>query len=342
MPLVQRVRPFVQSGLDKVFDVAATRVRRSAMGYRRSNRMAFTRLQGHELMLADAARVNAYAEAVPRVVTRTDTVLDLGTGTGVLVFLAARAGARLVHAVDHSSIIDVARAVAESNGLDNVVFHQTHSGSLSLDGPVDVLLHEQMGHGLFEERMVSNIADLRDRLLRPGGSIVPSRFEFFVEPVSLRAPYVVPYIWQQRAGGVDYSVLRERARAQPPDHRRLEVTAFQVDRPLTTPVPALLVDLHTASPATLPQVVEFERPVEAAGVVHGLCVWFRAFLDAHATIDTTPFGSPDSTPTSWRNPFLRLEEPITVTAGDRLHVRLEAGTLESLDTWDWTVRLIRP
>ena len=69
--------------------------------------------------------------------------------------------ARSVHAVEHSSIIDVAERVAKANDLSTIVFHHMYSASLHLEEPVDVLVHEQMGNALFEERRVTNVADLR-------------------------------------------------------------------------------------------------------------------------------------------------------------------------------------
>jgi protein arginine N-methyltransferase 1 len=335
MKPTHRLRAFVRDWIDRAFEAAVAWVKRSPVTYGLRNRRGFTGLQFHEIMLADKDRVDAYAQALPRLVKPTHTVLDLGTGSGILAFLASLAGARTVHAVDHAPIIEAARQVAAKNGLSNVVFHQTHSSSLKLETPVDLLVHEQMGDALFEERMVTNIAEIRDRLLAPGATIVPGRFDFFVEPAALKPPFVVPFIWQQNIHGIDFSVLRERSLAEQPRYRRFRLPPQQFDGPLTTPEPVLFVDLHTASPDVLPHLLEFERVVQAPGTVHGLAVWFRAFLDEETTISTAPFELANS---NWKTPFLRLEEPIEVERGDRLQIRLEAETLEVVDTWTWSVQ----
>ena len=334
MNLTHRARPLVQSAVDRAFDAAVTWVKKSPMAYGLRNRRDFTSLQFHEVMLADSPRVNAYADALPRVVNDGDTVVDLGTGTGILAFLAARAGAGTVHAIDHSPIVDAAREVAQANGIDCVVFHQLHSTAFSPAEKVDVLVHEQMGDSLFEERMVTNVADLRDRVLKPGGAIVPALFDFFVEPVQLKEPFVVPMVSQQKIAGIDFSVLRHRVQAQPPRYRRFELPPYQFEQILSTPAPALGLDLHTISPADLPRSLEFERVIESAGTVHGLGVWFHAHLDAQSAIRTTPVGLASS---SWKIPFLRLEEPLEVAPGDRLRIRLDAADLEVTDTWEWAV-----
>jgi protein arginine N-methyltransferase 7 len=72
----------------------------------------------HFSMLADARRVAAYQRAIARAVAARKAAdgevhaLDVGTGTGVLALLAARAGADSVVACDlHQSLCDVARKV---------------------------------------------------------------------------------------------------------------------------------------------------------------------------------------------------------------------------------------
>ena len=54
----------------------------------------------HHALLTDAVRVDAFADAIARVVRPGDVVIDAGTGSGVLAVLAARAGAKQVIAVD--------------------------------------------------------------------------------------------------------------------------------------------------------------------------------------------------------------------------------------------------
>jgi hypothetical protein len=114
------------------------------------------------------------------------------------------------------------------------------------------------------------------------------------------------------------------------------VNPARFDRPLARPHPALRVDLRTITPADLPMALDLERVVESAGTVHGLGVWFRAFLEGKSAIDTTPF---DRARSSWLTPLLRIDQPLAVVPGDRLQLHLEPNTLEALDMWRWTVRL---
>ena len=70
----------------------------------------FADLMGfHRHLLDDHTRTSALIDAINAVVKPGDTVIDLGTGTGILAMAAARAGAARVYAIDHASIVDSAR-----------------------------------------------------------------------------------------------------------------------------------------------------------------------------------------------------------------------------------------
>ena len=80
-------------------------------------------LRFHRFLLTETrARLPRFREAIVRTVRPGDTVLDLGTGSGILAFLACRAGARRVYAVDVEAAVELARLLATENGFgDRVV-----------------------------------------------------------------------------------------------------------------------------------------------------------------------------------------------------------------------------
>lgn len=49
------------------------------------------------------------------------TVLDVGTGSGILAIWSAQAGARKVYAVEATKMADHARALVNANNLDHIV-----------------------------------------------------------------------------------------------------------------------------------------------------------------------------------------------------------------------------
>jgi SAM-dependent methyltransferase len=152
--------------------------------YAAGNRQGYAITSVHDVMLADRARTGAYARGIEANVGRGDVVVDLGTGVGVLACLAARQGAEKVYAIDHESV-ERARELARANGLSNVEFQQVHSDEFRPAEPVDVIIQEQIGTLIFNERMVPNVVSLRERVLRPGGRVLPNRFDIYLEPVQL-------------------------------------------------------------------------------------------------------------------------------------------------------------
>lgn len=307
----------------------------AAARYREFNGRTFASFFEQERMLADQPRMAFYHAAIARHLRPGARVIDLGTGTGILAAFAARAGAAQVYAIDHSSILEHARALAAHNRLERVEFLATHSRDLRLAAPVDAILHEQMGDCLFDEDMLANVAELRDRLLRPGGLILPSRFEFFCEPVKVRDQRRVPFIWELNVGGYDYSCL-DRDRPDEPEYYRFAGTdPSVVEYYVGTPAPALTFDLHTASETTVPRELQFTRTVTRASRVDALAVFFRARVDDDLVLDTAPLNP--GRPPHWGYRLLRLPA-VTYAAGDTLALTLRAQRWAEPDTWRWTCR----
>jgi type I protein arginine methyltransferase len=294
-----------------------------------ANRNLFNDLYLHDRMLADGVRVEAYRRAIAKHVKPGDVVLDLGTGSGLLALLAAKAGAAKVYAIDHGLWVDAARAVAEDNGLTNIDFQRVNSRRFNCPEKIDILLQEQIGDALFEEQMIANVVDLRDRLLKPGGLILPARFELFVDPVQLREPR--SFAWQQEIAGIRFSALRELSEQQPATYRFKPLPPSDYDHFLTRSEAVLSFDLNTVRAVEdLPGVIAYQRVVTAAGRLDGFCLHFKAGFDDELAFDSSPFGKP----TSWRNPLLRIPSR-DCAAGELITLRLEAADWTDPTTWKW-------
>ncbi len=294
------------------------------------NRQLFTPLVAHEWMLADRTRVDAYHRAINRHVHPGDTVLDLGTGSGILSFLAARRNPKKVWAVDHADVIDMARLVAERNAFHSIEFVKIHSRDLRLPERVDVLIHEQIGVYVFDEGLVASVVDARDRLLKPSGRILPARFDVFLEPAKVRDEHRVPFIWEQRVYDVDFSCLREWAE-RAPDGALASIWPQHIDFHLCAPESVMTFDLRTVREDDLPHTLSFVRPVARSGRLDGLCLYFRARFDDEISLGNAPG---DGT-TSWQIPFLRV--PMReCRLGEAIEFQLRMGDLVAPWTWRWS------
>ena len=292
----------------------------------------FAGLEEHEEMLSDTVRVDAYHRGIHRNVQAGDVVVDLGTGTGLLAFMASRAGAKKVYAVEHSDFIEVAEEIARHNGFTNIEFVRANSREFTPPQPVDVVIHEQMGDELFNENMLQNLLDLRERVLRPGGRILPSRFRLFVEPVSLRDDVRIRRFWNiVLPDGIDLGACEHSPVAARFDAGRNDqfwLRPHSVASTIGEPQPILDFDLTTlGSPDELPTRHTVERTATSDAIVDGCCIWFEARFDDDTVLSTSPLGPV----TSWGNRVFRLDEEIA--AGETLRLDVDLGALVEPSTW---------
>ncbi len=305
------------------------------------NGQQFSTLGHHEEMLADTVRVEAYRQGIANAVNEGDVVVDLGTGTGLLAFMSSTSGAAKVYALDHADVIHLATDVGAENGFTNIQYLQTNSREFTASEPVDVIVHEQLNDELFGENMIPNLLDLRDRVLRDGGRVVPGRFRLFVEPVRLHETFRVPHIWDMNLGeGLDFTSLANspftadplHALEQGSDHLHLRRGA--VECLLSEPVPVLDFDLMTlGSGADIERSHSCERVITDAGIVDGFCVWFEAIFDDEVQLNTSPL----LPPTSWGNRLLRVPQR-HYNVGERLSWNLELRQLSDASSWRAVIR----
>ncbi|GAV72845.1 PRMT5 domain-containing protein [Cephalotus follicularis] len=137
-------------------------------------------------MLSDRVRMDAYFHSI---FSNTHhflgkTVLDVGTGSGILAIWSAKAGARKVYAVEATKMSEHARALVRANNLETVV--EVIEGSMedvSLPEKVDVIISEWMGYFLLRESMFDSVICARDRWLKPTGVMYPSHARMWVAPI---------------------------------------------------------------------------------------------------------------------------------------------------------------
>ncbi|GMQ06883.1 hypothetical protein CsSME_00051297 [Camellia sinensis var. sinensis] len=112
------------------------------------------------------------------------TVLDVGTGSGILAIWAGQAGATKVYAVEATKMSEHARELVKANNLQDVV--EVIEGSMedvSLPEKVDVIISEWMGYFLLRESMFDSVICARDRWLKPTGVMYPSNARMWLAPI---------------------------------------------------------------------------------------------------------------------------------------------------------------
>ena len=303
--------------------------------YDNLNIEGFSDLAMHERMIADSIRINAYHDAIKRHIHPGDIVVDLGTGTGILAFFAAQQNPKKVYAIDHSDFINIAKKIAAENNVANIDFVQTNSRKFAPDEKVDVILHEQIGMDLFNENMVENLLDLRARVLKKTGKILPGKFEFFLEPVSLKNEHTVPYIWEHKIHGIDFEFLKnvdEIKNYKRPGYDRRHVSAPYVENFLCEPKAIFSFDINELDSESdlsdLVNCLEVSKKVVRPGRMDGLCLHFRVIFDDEINIDTSPL----SEYTHWGNRLFRTERR-NYKSGDDVLFTISMVELSNPRTW---------
>lgn len=134
----------------------------------------------HFVMLRDERRNAAYDAALRLAVEPDTRVLDIGSGTGLLAMMAARAGAQHVVTCEMNPAVAAAaaRIVALNGFADRVHVIPKISYDLEpeadLGGTVDLIVAEIIGDSMLAESVLPIMQDAVARLLRPGGRVIPS------------------------------------------------------------------------------------------------------------------------------------------------------------------------
>ena len=302
------------------------------------NEEEFANLYEHEKMLADTVRIDCYRRAIQKYIGPNDVVLDLGTGTGILAFFAARQNPKKIFAIDHSDFIEIARETARHNNIGNVEFIQSNSRSFTSEVLLDVIIHEQIGDYLFNENMLENILDLKKRLLKHGGRILPGKFELYLEPASLNENFKVPFIWENRIDRIDFAFLRNHypglEKYKPSNYQQEWLAAAAVKHFLCKRNPILAFDLNQLnSESEISRSMEISKQVTNPGSFDGCCLFFKVIFDEEINFHTSPLTSH----THWGNCFFRIESH-ECFAGETITFKFTLR--DHLDIKTWTVTLL--
>jgi protein arginine N-methyltransferase 1 len=262
----------------------------------------------------DHNRTDAFARAIAEIVRPDDVVVDVGTGFGLLALLAARQGAARVYAIEQGPYLELARAIAQDNGLANrIVWVPGNSASVVIPEQADVVISETLGQLALEEYTVEYLFDARQRLAKPDSRMLPQELRLSLQPVevtSLRSHWQTTYgpAWTDVAG-FDLRRLRQAVLA----NEALPYVVHDIterDRLLGPGVEVARFRLGVDTSSRFLRKVSC--PVETAGMVDGLLATFDVELSPSVTLSTHP-----SAPrTHWRQVVFPIVPARLVSPGD--------------------------
>jgi hypothetical protein len=273
-------------------------------------------LNYHRFLLTRTGdRLERYQRAIAQAISPGDVVVDLGSGTGILGLLALQSGASRVYAIEESPALDLARALAAANGVEErFTFLNRRSTLVDLPEQADVLIADTGDLFVMEPGCLRAIADARGRMLREFAKIVPESVEFLVAPVEVGELYEQTIdAWTPCVCGVDLSSLRPFAFN---NYYQATVSAEVL---LGDAASVARVCFRETAPGPLLSGAADLR-ISRAGTLHAVCGWFSAQLAPDIAVDNAPGGHG----TNYPQAFFPIERPLTVDRGDTIRICLQS------------------
>jgi predicted RNA methylase len=265
----------------------------------------FTMLHAASL-LGQRSRLEKFRKAIQKVVKEGDYVVDLGTGSGVLAIMAAKAKAGKVSAIEiNPETIEYARRAARLNGVEDILeFVQCNFSDFVPDTRADVVICEMLSSMMLVEQQIPASVHAAENILKPTGILIPQDVDIFLVPVES------PEIW-----------------------RRFQFQEIQFPRVVQTATPETTRDLADMSVlesmklmslkqnTTIDKILRFT--IVDNGIVHGLVGAFEARLFEDIILKMED---------GWKQLFIPMKQPIEVSSGDILTVRVayHPGKYDSL------------
>ena len=289
----------------------------------------------HFDMLSDTRRNDAFEKAISKVATEKSRALDIGTGSGLLAMMAARAGAASVLACEENSdLANVAERIVEANGYsDNIRVVNKRSDQLEegddFEQKFDLIVSEILDSGGLGEGILSSLRQAKREMGTPDVKIIPAGISLKAQLIEFPERYLVNPI--KDISGFDLSIFNEF---------RVSDTYVPVDLkhedylPLSEVFNLRAYDFYNIHAQEIdfdnPEVDLHEVEISEVGQVQAVAFWFDLHMDEDESYSTGPGGELDH----WLQAVYFFEQPKDVSKGDQVAIK----ALYS----DWMVRFRLP
>ena len=281
----------------------------------------------HLEMLADAARNEAYYKAIKKRVPKDSTVLDIGTGSGLLSMMAVRAGAKNVYACEMVPLLaDTALKVISNNDFGNQIniFNKKSTAleiGKELPQKVDVVISEILDVGLLGEGVFPSLRDALINLVKPNPIIIPKSADVF--GVLIESDYFKKVNPVGDICGFDLSAFDDLRETIP--YQRVILNQIS-HRKISAVFPIHAFDFYNIPPFYSEQE-PFKKSLTITatedGDVHAVAFWFTLHLDGETNLST----GPDGEMIHWGQALCFFETELKVKKGAEINLTMNQSDM---------------
>ena len=269
----------------------------------------------HEEMLKDKVRTGAYQKAIlnNKEIFKDKIVLDIGSGTGILSFFAAEAGAKHVYGIEFADIADFSIEIIKKNNMQDkitIIKAKVEEAELPVE-KVDIILSEWMGYFLLYESMLDCVLYARDKWLKEDGYMFPDRAQMFLAGIEDKNYKHRKINSWNNIYGFNMKCIKEAAIAEPlidncTDEYIISSTCKIYD-----------IDLYKIKKEELDFMSGYEIVFDCDDCFNGLVSWFNVSFNKVQNKVILPTGPYDK-PTHWKQVVFYIEDDVYVKKGEKL------------------------
>jgi tetratricopeptide (TPR) repeat protein len=278
----------------------------------------------HIDMINDDVRNEAYDSAICSAVKITDHVLEIGTGSGLLAMMAARAGARKITTCEMvKPLAGCARKIIKKNGYADrirVVGKKSTAlkvgAGMDLEQKADVLIAEVFDVGLLGEHFLPALFHAKQNLLKEGAVIIPAAAKIKgilagcdqlrrVNPIHSIAGFDLS----------EFNVFRSSG------YRQFNMTREDYCQ-LSDPFDVLTFDFNGST--RLSQTVKLDVQSTANGTCHAVIFWFELLIDSKTLFSTRHQDGSNH----WKQAIQFFDSDHPTVAGNKFHLEVNQNSTD--------------
>lgn len=271
----------------------------------------------HIPMLNDIRRNEAFDAAIVKAVAERGAdaqILDIGTGSGLLSMMAARAGAKTIVTCEAVPVIaEMAERIIDRNGFaDHIAVVNKVSTDLvvgqDLMSRADILISEVLSSDLLAEDVLSTFEDAHARLINEDAIIIPRAAT--AVGCLVESDVLEDYCFVDEVSGFDVSAFSALSTNRLPVHGTM--TSW---RRLSPDMDLQRIDLTRGQHAE--ELRHLEIPIIADGVATGIVQWMKIDLAEGVEFSNHPNDYYDG---GWLQVLHPFPAPVKVQQGSTFSV----------------------